>query len=609
MYTLPGTMKEFNTMKKQRTRKMTLLLIFISLIVIYLQHFQLNYSASIPLMTNLRISPLYQLLGMMIVSLPFLFFLLLSGNSIISLLCSSVFMTALSIANYFTYLYHGSPAMAGDLYSFGTAMNVISEYSFSPDGFVLRLIAILIAELTLIAAAFFLLRKSDKMIRRSVSCAAIVISCLTLWLAFFSPWTLFPENLVTFSWTQSVQEYGYETCFANSVYSLANKFVIPDGYSADRINVHEGNQNSIRSEDYPDIILILNETLCDLNYCIDLPEGKEVLKAIDEIPGVISGYSVASLVGGGTNNSEYELLTSNSMSLFAVSAPFQIMDLSDSNSIVTYLEDLGYYTAAMHCGQATNYARSRAYVQMGFDDAYLGPENFTKNYYGNRPWLDMDNYSDLIRYYEAAPDQPRLMYLLSFQNHGGYEQNEPDMDQVSVSKDFGEYTDDVNEFLTSVQMSAEAFRGLCEAYKNAERPVIILMVGDHAPSFISSLPYRETFNDVEKNIADRVIPYYVWSNMNLDASQFSEYSSMIDLVPMMLNAAGMPMSQYYSDIVRLNRKIPVRTSDNRYMDANGQTGVISDELEDMNLIRNYWYMEYNSLMKGKDYQKELFEAQ
>ena len=597
-------------MKKTRTAKQTLWLVILSLAVIYLQHFQLNYSASIGLMDNLTVGVPYQLLGMAIVSLPFLLFLILSGHAVFSLVCSGVLATLLSFANYYTYLYHGSPALASDFYSLSTALNVLSEYSFKPDGFVLRLAAVFVLELILILILKRILGKSGSSLPRTGAFAALFAELVLLWFVFFSPWTLFPKNLVTFSWTTSFREYGYETCFANSIYSLSHKFIRPEGYSADLISTDdiETEKDSTLSE-YPDIVVILNETLCNLDYCIDVPEGKEALRAIDEIDGIISGYSVASLVGGGTNNSEYELLTSNSMELFAVSAPFQIMDLRNANSLVSYLEKLGYYTAGMHCGSPTNYARSRAYSQLGFDDVYLGSDSFTKNYYGSRPWRDIDNYRDMTGYYEAAPDQPRFMYLLSFQNHGGYEQNDPEMDTVSVAGDYGEYTDDITEFLTSIEMSAQAFRDLCAYYENQDRPAIILMVGDHAPAFISSLSYRDGLNETEKKIADRVVPYYVWSNIGLDRNLFPEYTSMVDLVPLILNASGMPMSPYYSEIVKLNEELPVRTADAYYLDREGRTGLIDEDAGYSELIRNYRYMEYNNLIKGNDYRRELFETE
>ena len=203
----------------------TLELAIICLILMYIQHFQLNYSASVGLLINLRINIVYQLIGMMTVAYPFLLFLLICKDVIVSLVLNSILITALSIANHFTVLYHGSPVLASDLYSFTTAMNVISEYSFIPDDFILRLLAVFAIEILIIFVAAKLTKKKDKTITRVFSISAIIVDSLAIWMIFLSPWAMFKENLVTFSWSQSVKQYSYEVCFGNSVYSLNNKFI------------------------------------------------------------------------------------------------------------------------------------------------------------------------------------------------------------------------------------------------------------------------------------------------------------------------------------------------------------------------------------------------
>ena len=134
---------------------------------------------------------------------------------------------------------------------------------------------------------------------------------------------------------------------------------------APSFTIVEPDHEAFERSSYPDIILILNESLCDISYYSTVDEGAEVLAPIHQIPGIISGYSVASLIGGGTNNSEYELLTSNSMAGLSISAPFLVLNMENTNSIVSYLGNYGYYSVAMHCGAKTNYGRNRAYPAIG----------------------------------------------------------------------------------------------------------------------------------------------------------------------------------------------------------------------------------------------------
>ena len=226
----------------------------------------------------------------------------------------------------------------------------------------------------------------------------------------------------------------------------------------------------------------------------------------------------------------------------------------------------------MHCGEASNYKRIDADPDMGFDEVYLGREAFTFSKSGNRPWRDCDNYQDMINVYESCDGNPRFMYLLTYQNHGGYEQNDASHDTIRIANDYGNYTDDINEYLTSVDASADAFLDLIRYFENAERPVMVVMLGDHPPAFVSSVFTDKGLSGEEQEFAKRAVPYYIWSNVDFDHTVFSPYVSMIDVLPLMLKSAEMPLTGYYKSIVELNAVVPVRTSTGMYMDSTGTIG-------------------------------------
>lgn len=591
-------------------KKISTVLVFLLLAaVIYVQHIQLTYSASIAIHKILTTGIIWQTIDILIVILPFLFFLILSSNVLFSVLMNSILIFVFSVVNYYVLLFHGSPLFAGDFLTFRTAMNVVSEYQFAIDKMVFRLAVIFVFELLLIALLFFLSKIHEKKaqhVKRAFPLILFLLDLGIMFLLFFSPYKLFSNNLLSWNWTVSVSEYGYEIPFVNSIYSLQHAFQIPEGYDADKIVLADEDLNTSDVYEKPDIILILNETLADISKYADIPEGKDVFSAIYDRNDVICGYSVVSMVGGGTNNSEFELLTSNSMRGLSFSAPFQYLNMKAVDSLVTDLKSTGYSTVAMHCGDRGNYSRNRAYYEMGFDHVYLGAEEFTNNQYGNRSWLDSDNYSDMIEIYNhISGDSPKLMYILTLQNHGGYEQNSSDFDTVQISGDYGDLTDDINEYLTSVQLSSQAFCQLIDYYSSSKRPVIILMVGDHAPAFVSQIVDNQ-LGEMEREIAERTVPYFVWSNMSIDRSVFTENTTMVDLVPMMLESANMPISNYYASILALNKKVPIRLCNDIYADSKGLCFKLDKQNEYYDQLLNYYYMEYNRLIKGKDYIEELF---
>ena len=62
------------------------------------------------------------------------------------------------------------------------------------------------------------------------------------------------------------------------------------------------------------------------------------------LPNSIYGHTISPHVGGGTNSSEYEMLSSNSLMLMPSITPFNWLNLHKANSLVSNLKDLGMPT-------------------------------------------------------------------------------------------------------------------------------------------------------------------------------------------------------------------------------------------------------------------------
>ena len=542
---------------------------------------------------------------MMVSAIPFLLLLLISGKLLCSLRISSAIITILSVINYHVFLFHGTPFLASDFQNITTAINVLPSYHLVFDSIVFRLLLITIIEYFIIFVTQKVLHINID-IKRHYSLLLCTADFLILWILFFSKWTLYPSSLVSWSWAKPMQKHGYEICFVNSIYTSLNKYQMTEGYDPEILNKYIQENTAVEQpNEYPDIFLILNESLCDLNYTSGISEGADVLKAIDRIPSIVKGYTVVPMIGGGTNCSEYELLTSNSFYQIYAASPFSALDMEKTNSVVSYLNAFGYKSTAMHCYSDINYSRNTAYPALGFDNVYLGPDFFTYHLYENREWLDIDNYDDMLSYYNEHRDHPQFMYLLTFQNHGGYEQNSPSSDTVQVSNDFGEITDDLNEYLSSIQKSSEAFVYLIDKLTNSEKPVIVLMVGDHAPSFISEMPVLSKTN-IDDSVIQRTVPFYLWSNYELRKDGLTSTTTMSDLLPVLFNTANFPLSPYYKIINDLHETVPVRTSDGLYYDSNNRKIEFSNDSQYYEMIRDYYYMEYNNLNHGEDYNEELF---
>ena len=520
----------------------------------------------------------------------------------------SVITAMWSVANYYTILFHGSPLYFSELVNAPTAAAVALEYRY-PLSTELVLIALLLTE------QFIFLRQTGPLLagggtrrrtllpRAALLAAALLIGGGT---GAYVHANAFPWD----SWAGKdgkIARFGYVMMTVDDMLSKQNMLLTPAGYDPDALSAPEAEPGT--GERRPDLILILNESLCDLSLYTELDADRDCFAAFDEIEGLIRGCAVSPDVGGGTNNSEFELLTSKSMFLVNGTSPFTFMwDYQLERSVVSYLASLGYVSAGMHCEQAENYSRNVAYPLLGFDEVRLGYDAFPhQEYNGARLWTDAGNYKDMLACWDGLDaDSPRLVYLLSFQNHGGYERCDDALDTVHVGRDFGEMTDDLNEYLSSLRLSAEAFRDLTAQLRDSGRDVIVCMVGDHAPSFIGSLPPKGDWDERELSIRQRTVPYFIWANFPLNGQDGTAEVSMVDLVPMTLRLAGLPLSPFYRAVLELHEALPLRTSNGLYRDAAGAVGVFDGNSPYYEQLNAYFRLEYNSLQKEPEYRAELF---
>lgn len=315
------------------------------------------------------------------------------------------------------------------------------------------------------------------------------------------------------------------------------------------------------------------------------------------------GYAVVPLPGGGTNCSEYEFLTSNSLQLMPGVTPFNVLDLKNANTVVSHMKNLGYRTLGAHGSGALSYSRNRAYPDIGFDRIYFMEDFENIEYYGERWYAtDLSLYNNMINWYDNNSEDPQFMYLLTMQNHGGWDMNNPEKDTVHVLNDYGEYTDQINEYLTSIKLSDEAFMYLVNYFKTIDRPVVICMVGDHSPAFAKDIVDKKYEND--KKIRLRETPFIIWSNQKIDETT-QETISMNYLVPLIFEKMGIKESSYYTYMNQLREDIPILTSYGDYYDSKGNEYSYDEESVYTDRVNNYFYLEYNNLNKKQI--KEIFE--
>lgn len=485
----------------------------------------------------------------------------------ISALITGITATGIGILNFYVIEFRTQPISTMDIQNMKTAANVASSYNYRLRLVVVATIMIFSASLYIVA----LLRKAEKNKTYNFRkyCKRIVgifaFCSAFYYVFFFAPWSVKPKITVVWSWWESYHKYGFLACseelFAKSFNVVSESY----GYNEQELSKLEGTGSSPENEKTPDVIFILNETFFDLkNVISNLETDKDYMPFIRSLENKVYGYSIVPGCGGGTNRSEYEFLTSNSLELMQGITPFTFMDLTGANSIVSFLKAKGYETWAAHPAPSMNYTRGTAYPKLGFDTIKFIDEFDEAENYGDRDYVsDIAVYETLTKDYENMGDGPRFMYALTIQNHGSWELNEPEEDIIHVSNDFGDLTDDVNEYLSCISLSDSAFEYLVNYYKNSDRDVIICMTGDHCPSFAPDIADKAK-NGFEK-FKLYATPFVMWANFNLEEKDLG-YTSLNYLAPLTLQNAGMGLSPYYNFMCSLFRDYPITTSNGVYGD-------------------------------------------
>ena len=523
--------------------------------------------------------------------------IVLNRHAVAGIVFNTIFFI-IAVVNYYTVEFHGSPLTVQELGNFKAAANVLENYSITIDKYVLLIIFIFVFNLAL---NIILLKTEKKLSGKKIiirDFIYVIAGVTIMYFGYFSSNPVKPKDVITWSWLGAAHEYGYVACSVESITNMFHIYDEPGGYSDEAVEAISITVDESLSQT-PDILLILNETFYDLSVITDIPTDVSYLENISTLDNAIRGYAVVPSSEGGTNNSEYELLTSNSYSLFNNVTPFTVLDMEKADTVVSHLKELGYTTIGAHASDAENYNRHIVYPDMGFDQIYFKEDFAEIEHYGQRELVtDACMYQNLYQWYEATPkDSPIFSYLLTIQNHGGWDMNNSEEDTVHVQKDFGELTEPINEFLSCIRLSDEAFAGVVEYYEQVDRPTIICMVGDHSPSFIGDIP-NDSFTKEEREVLERSVPFIIWANFDIEEKDMGTIS-LNYLVPMLLEIAQVKPSAYYAYMQELREQVPVFTSCGYYIGDDGQTYAYGDESGYIEEVNNYFYLEYNRLQGSK----------
>ena len=604
----------------------TVLPLLLALGAAFVGWFQLELSDAVPAAYLAAQWPVYALLNALTALCITLLLYALTGRWSRATGLSGAVITVLALVNYYTRDLHGSAVMPEDVLNLSTAAEVMGSYTLQITGTV---VAIVLLYLPVLLAAWLQARLCADLPKRAApkawaaryaGCAAGIFAIL--YAGYFAPFAPLPRSDAGWTWQTAYYRHGFLASSVETCRLLGDAIIQPAGYDEAALPdiAAAADLPNAETDDRPDILLILSESLYDFSLVTDPQPDAELMPVIRALPNAVRGHTVSANVGGGTNVTEYEMLTSNSPMLVPTVTPFNGLDFSDANSVVGYLKSLGYTTMAAHPYAASNYNRDVVWQQLGFDETHFMQDFPTQETYGARPYqTDSATYRDWQALYEAMPaDKPRFSFLVSIQTHGDYTMNDDTQNIVHAATDYGAFDHTMDEYLSCVQMSDAAFGELCEyftdLYARTGRKVIVAMAGDHAPSFVTHVSDPALGQGSELTLLQRSTPFVIWANYPLphaDAAQNPadplNRMDMVMLTPTLLEQAGLPLSDYYRYLLTLKDTAPVVTGAEDYTLPDGTAAAFGEDAARDALVRGYFDLEYNNIGTHANRVQAIFE--
>ena len=431
----------------------------------------------------------------------------------------SVLFVLLGLINCVILLNRVSPFGYTDLYMIGDLLTMQGSNYFSVQQAMLTVGGLLLYIIGMVIYAIKGRKKQDvkPFWQRLVLVLGLFVSLYpsTVFLRHAGIMTSYFGNL-----SQGYLDYGYLYGFSTSV--LDRGMSRPFGYSEAKIDTILENDGAyiktLQTADgtKPNIVVILLESFYDVSECKFLETSEDPIPFIHSLEANYStGHCIVPVVGAGTCNSEFEVLTGLSCGFFGPGEYPQKTVLKKEVDVESYadvLSDRGYGTHVVHNNGGNFYSRKNAFSMMGFD-TFTSKELLDITEYtplGNWPTDDI-----LLGATMDAMDSTEgsdFVYTITVEGHGAYPDYEIEKDpeiKVTAEGKTKEQNYSWEYYVNRIHNVDDFIRQYIEAFDQRGEDTIVIMFGDHLPTMGLTADEIET-NDLYKT------KYFTWNNFGME---------------------------------------------------------------------------------------------
>ena len=294
---------------------------------------------------------------------------------------------------------------------------------------------------------------------------------------------------------QGYADYGFVYGFSTSV--VGRGMSKPDDYTKETIDTIEAQvaaskeKTTVTAENEPNIICILLESFIDPYEVNFLQMSEDPIPTFHSLEQNFStGYLTVPVVGAGTANTEFEVLTGMNIQYFGTGEyPYKTVlksaDCPSVESIASDLSSIGYGTHVVHNNTATFYSRNNAFSKMGFD-TFTSKElmNITE-YTPSGSWpTDKVLVNETVKAMDATEGQSDFVYTITVGSHGDYPTEKIiENPEIQVTGAATEESNNQWEYYVNMIHNTDNFIAeLIDAVNRRGEDTIIVMFGDHLPT-------------------------------------------------------------------------------------------------------------------------------
>ena len=523
----------------------------------------------------------------------------------------------IGMANHYLISFRGRTLFPGDFLTLRTAANVAGNYDYRPDSMQWLTIGIFAAVLVLLS---FLPREEKRLFDWRGFAPAAAGTAVFL-AAFFGTGWVEGLGIEPSMWTTR----GNGLVLNFTVCLKYMKVEKPDSYSQETLAALAGENPSDAADTAAsadggtrpvNVIVIMNESLSDLSVLPGVETNMDAMPFLRSLTeNTVKGYAYSSVFGGTTANSEYEFLTGNTTAFLpAGTVPYQMYVSDGDPSLVGQMEALGYTTIAAHPYRSSGWNRPTVYADYGFDEVYFESDFQDRAYMRGDERTgyvtDRCDYENLIRWYEEKEEgQPLFLFNVTMQNHSAYQMAWTNLPkEVWLTGELENRFQTVNQYLSLVYQSDQAFEDLIDYFSQVEEPTMILLFGDHQPQVATNF-YTDvlgTSPDTATAQKKQMVPFVLWANYDIPEAQGVELS-LNYLSALLMDTANLPMTGYQKFLSQLWETAPViNTVGIRDAQGNwyGENAALPEELD--GAIEDYKVLLYNNVFDKKDRVENFF---